>query len=165
MANLKDVFGQPFNSAEVEPQQAFDTLPAGNYTLEVVNAEVRDTKAGDGKYLWLEHEVIDPAAEFAKRKVWGNVTLRNANAQAEQIGAAQLSGLCRAAGIATLDDTDQLIGKIVRAKLAIKPARDGYEAQNVVKAYESANATAPKAAAPAARTAAKPAAPWAKKAA
>jgi hypothetical protein len=164
MSNLKDIFGQSFNSADVEPQQSFDVLPAGNYTLEVVNAEVRDTKAGDGKYLWIEHDVIDPV-EFAKRKVWGNVTLRNPNAQAEQIGAAQLSGLCRAAGIGELEDTDQLIGKVVRAKVAIKPAKDGYEASNTIKAYESANASAPKAAPAAAKPAAKPAAPWAKKAA
>jgi hypothetical protein len=162
MANIKELLGQAFDSAAVEPQTAFEPLPAGMYTLEVAEADVADTKKGDGKLLKLKQTVIDPV-EYANRVVFSNITLRNPNAQAEEIGARQLSGLCRAAGIGTLQDSDELVGKIVRAKLKVQPAKDGYEASNVVAAYESANATAPK---PATKPApAKTAAPWAKKAA
>lgn len=163
MASIKEVYGQAFDSASVEPQQAFEPLPAGTYTLEVAEADVVDTKKGDGKILKLKQTVIDPA-EYANRVVFSNITLRNPNAQAEEIGARQLSGLCRAVGIGKLEDTDELIGKIVRAKLKVQPPKDGYEASNVVAAYESAGVASPKPAArPAPAKAA--AAPWAKKAA
>lgn len=162
MAKLTDILGQEFDSGAVDPQQSFDVLPAGMYSLEITDAEVKDTKAGNGKLMKITHDVIDPE-EFAGRKVWANITLRNPNAQAEQIGAQQLSGLCRAAGIGVLQDSDELIGKIVRAKIGIKPASGQYAEQNVVKAYETANAApAAKPAAPAKPAAAKTA-PWQKK--
>ncbi len=165
MAKLQQVLGAAFDADAVEPQQSFDLLPAGTYTVEITETDVNETKSGTGTLLKVVHRVIDPA-EHAGRLLWNRINLRNQNQQAEQIGQAQLSALCRAAGIGVLEDSDDLIGAVVRAKVVIRPARDGYDAQNEVKGYESANASKPpvKAAAAPSKPAAK-SPPWAKKAA
>ena len=71
------------------------------------------------------------------RKVWQNITLKNANSQAEEIGQAQLSALCRAAGIGVLKDSDQLFQKIVRVRLGLEKGKDGHPDRNKVTAWEA----------------------------
>jgi hypothetical protein len=163
MADITAALGAAFNAAEVEPRaDVSELLPAGLYTLEIESAEVKATKAGTGTILKLQHSVIDPE-QFARRKVFKTINLANPNPQAEQIGRAELSGLCRAVGIVTLADSDELIGRIVRARVGIRKGTGDYADQNEIKAYESAQA-APAAtpAAPKAQVSAKAAPPWAK---
>ncbi len=169
MANLKNIFGAAFDPNAVpqddNAEASFDVLPAGVYTVEITDAEIKDTKTGNGQYIKIAHAVLEPA-QFARRKLWNNINIRNPNAQAEQIGAQQLASLCRAAGISVLSDTDELIGKVVRARVAVKAASGQYAESNVVKAYEGATTFAPKSAPADAKpgTASAKTPPWAKKA-
>jgi hypothetical protein len=171
MSAISQLFPGGFDANAVEPDAGrdFAPLPAGPYEAEITSAEVKDASTGSGSYLKLELTVIGPT--HTGRKVWANITLRNASAQAESIGQAQLSSLCRAVGVAKLTDTDQLFQKLVRIRLKIKPAQGSYQAGNEVTAYEALGpgAQAPAASRPAANTpaatpaAAPKAAPWAKK--
>lgn len=112
----------------------------------------------------------------AGRVVFSNINIRNKSSAAEQIGRAQLGALMKAIGLATLQNTDQLIGGHVTVKLAIREARTDpatgktYEASNEVKAYKGTDGAMPSAApagmpkasaAPAAPGKAAP--PWMKK--
>lgn len=139
MAKLSEVLGTAFNSAEVEPRTDVGSLlPAGQYTVEITDAEIKPTKAGTGSLLKIEHTVIDPA-DHAKRKVWKQINVANPNAEAERIGRSELSQLCRAVGIAVLDDSDQLIGKVVRVRVGIRKGNAAYpDDSNEIKSYESA---------------------------
>jgi hypothetical protein len=161
MANLASVLGAAFDANSVQPDEGrdFEPLPAGPYEVEISNSEVKDAKSGNGCYLALELTVVGPT--HTGRKVWANVTLRNTNAQAEQIGQAQLSALCRAVGIGVLKDTDELFQKILRVRLKVTPAKDGFPAKNEVTAYEGMGAPqpSPSAARPAANAPAPAAAP------
>ena len=170
MANLQHVFQGGFDATAVEPDPGrdFTPLPAGAYEVEITNSEVKDAKSGNGCYLALEMTVLGP--EGAGRKVWSNITLKNTNAQAESIGQAQLSALCRAVGIPKLVDSDQLFQKLLRVRLKVTPAQGSYAAKNEVTAYEgmgdpqamaSASATRPAANTTAPGAAKTP--PWAKK--
>lgn len=170
MTALTQLFPGGFDANAVQPDEGrdFAPMPAGAYTVEITNAEVKDLSSGNGTGLKLEMTVIDPE-QYAKRKVWANLNIRHSNAQAEQIGQAQLSSLCRAVGVTQLKDSDQLFQKILRVRLKIKPAQGQYPAGNEVTAYESMGAPQPQAGAarPAANAptpAAAPAkkAPWAK---
>lgn len=159
MASLNAIFQGGFDATAVEPDAGrdFAPLPAGPYEAEISGAEVKDASTGTGCYLKLELTIIGPTN--TGRKVWANITLRNANAKAEEIGQAQLSALCRAVGIAKLDDSDQLFQKLVRVRLKIKPAQGNYAAGNEVTGYESMGAPQPAASAarPAANAAPAPA--------
>lgn len=168
MASLQNVFQGGFDSNAVAPDEGrdFSPLPSGAYEVEIADSEVKDTKAGTGCYLALELTVIGPTG--AGRKVWQNVTLKNASAEAESIGQAQLSALCRAVGIPVLKDSDQLFQKVLRVRLGLEKGKDGHPDRNKVTAWEAMGAAAtPAASRPAANTAAPAApakaAPWLKK--
>ncbi len=168
MASLRDIIPGGFNAQAVEPQAARDNepLPAGLYSVELSNAEVKPLKSGNGMGLSLEFTVIDPAP-YARRKVWEQLNIAHTNQQAEQIGQAQLSALCRAVGIAQLDDSDQLFQKILRIRTKVRPAQGSYQAKAEVASFEPAGAAIPNAPSPqpGAGAPAKASPPWARKAA
>ena len=43
-----------FNAAEVEPSTGFDLIPSGDYVAVINDAELKDNKAGNGKYISFE---------------------------------------------------------------------------------------------------------------
>lgn len=139
--------------------QSSDPIPAGWYTAIITESEVKDTKAGNGKYIKLRFDVVGPTHQG--RVVFTNLNIRNQNPKAEEIGHQKLGQLMAATGIESLSDTDQFIGQTAAIKVSIRKS-DEYGDQNEVKAYKSPNgSTAP---APAA-TASAPAAsvpPWRK---
>lgn len=163
MGSLQQVFAGGFDAAAVEPQEnrASEPLPRGTYTVEITDAEVKETKARTGTGLKLEYTVVEPA-EFARRKVFQFINLRHTSEQAEQIGQSQLSALCRAVGIQNLTDTDQLFQKMLKVGVKIRAASGDYPASNDISAYEALSGAPQVSAMPAARSAAAPAkaAPW-----
>jgi len=148
----------------------YDVLPAGWYDATVTQAELCDTKNGNGQYIKVRYDITGPAHQG--RVVFGNLNIKNASSKAEEIGRQQLGELMRSIGLAKVTDTDQLIGGQLQIKLSIRPADGQYEAQNEVKGFKSLTGSVP-AAAPAAKTEApaqaapaasgKSAPPWAKK--
>ncbi len=86
----------------------FDPLPAGWYTVTITQAELKDTKAGNGQYIKLRYDVTGPTHQG--RVVFGNLNIKNPNQKAEEIGRQQLGDIMRAIGLAKVTDTDQLIG-------------------------------------------------------
>lgn len=125
-----------FNAAAVEPTEEFKPVPAGDYNLLVEKIELKPTKAGTGSYLNLQLKV--QGGEFNNRVVFDMITYTNPNPQAVEIGHRKLSGLCRAAGVIQLSDTQQLVNRTVAAKVGIQADKTGqYEPKNDIKAYKS----------------------------
>jgi hypothetical protein len=143
----------------------FEPVPAGWYTATISQAELKDTKAGNGQYIKLRYDITGPSHQG--RVVFGNLNIKNANPKAEEIGRQQLGDIMRAIGLAKVTDTDQLIGGQIGIKLEVKEDAQ-YGASNEVKAFKSVSGSAaPAAAAIPAKAAApaptKAAPPWAKK--
>lgn len=168
MANL----GETFDVNEMPQGKGdFEPIPAGWYTAIITSAEIKDTRAGTGKYIAIRFDVTGP--EYAGRVVFGNVTLRNPNSTAEEIGRQQLGDIMRALGLVRLSDTDEMIGHELSIKLK-RTESEQYGPGNEVKAFkamegrQSAAPTAPAVranSAPTAPAAARPAAakaPWQK---
>lgn len=122
-----------FDARNVEPNEGFDVLPAGEYDAVIVNSEVKTTTAGDGKYLKLELQILN--GQFQNRKVWDNLNIWNNNAQAVQIAKGTLSAICRAINVLTPQDSAELHNKPLRVKLAIKKDAE-YGDKNVVRSYK-----------------------------
>jgi hypothetical protein len=148
----------------------FSPLPAGWYTVTITQAELKDTKAGNGQYIKLRYDVTGPTHQG--RVVFGNLNIKNPNQKAEEIGRQQLGDIMRAIGLAKVTDTDQLIGNSLSIKLDVKNDAQ-YGASNEVKGFKSMSGSAAPAAAAvppfvkqaeAAQAAtSKAAPPWAKK--
>jgi hypothetical protein len=158
MAQLNETFSV---DSLPTPTNNFEPLPAGWYTAVINGAEIKNTKAGTGQYIAVRYDITGPTHQG--RVVYGNLNIKNPNPKAEEIGRQQLGELMRAIGLATVQDTDQLIGGQLSIKLDVRESEQ-YGASNDVKGYKS-NGTVPVAAtaakAPAASTKAAP--PWIKK--
>ena len=130
MANLSG-----FDANEVDPHRAFEPLPAGWYKCVITESEEKPTKAQTGSYIQLKLEVI--SGDHAGRIVFDRLNLDNPNKTAVEIAQATLSSICHAVGVMRPRDSSELHDKPMMVKLAVRPARDGYDASNDVKGYEA----------------------------
>jgi hypothetical protein len=157
MAYLDQEFS--VDSLPVGNTNSFEPLPEGWYTAAITGAEIKPTKAGDGKYIAVKYNITGPTHQG--RVVFGNLNIQNPSTKAEEIGRQQLGEIMRAIGLAKVNDTDQLIGGNLSIKLAV---RTGDYAGNEIKGFKAIGgspAPTKPAAAPAAPGKATP--PWAKK--
>lgn len=128
-----------FNAAAVEPTEEFKPIPVGEYNFLIEKVELKPTKAGTGSYLSLQLKV--QGGQYNGRIAFDMITYTNPNPQAVEIGHRKLSALCRAAGIMQLSDTQQLVNRVISAKVGIREDKTGqYEPQNDIKVYKSAAA-------------------------
>tara|TARA_R110002126_G_scaffold7851_1_gene38117 strand:- start:433 stop:918 length:486 start_codon:yes stop_codon:yes gene_type:complete len=144
------------------PDGDFSPIPAGDYQVSIVSADMVPTKAGTGMLLKIRYDVIGPT--HAKRVIFGQLNIQNPSAKAEEIGRLELRKLMSAVGLQRFEDTDQFVGAPLTIKVAIETS-ENYPAKNVVKGWksiggESALPMPAMAAAPATKSATPP---WAKK--
>ena len=152
-----------FDASTVAPQAPFSVLPAGTYTVSIDDSEIKSTQKG-GQMAVFRLRVLE--GQHSGRVIFARINVRNPSQQAEQIGQAQLSALCHAAGVLQLSDTAQLHNKVVRARVKIRKDESGqYGDSNEVNGFEATGGPGPAAAgfvaqAPAAAPAAAAQPPW-----
>ena len=156
-----------FNAEEVEPAN-FDPLPEGKYQVVMSASAMKPTKDANGAYLELELTVID--GPYSNRKVWARLNLDNPSAAAVKIARQQLSALCRAVGVLTINDSAELHNRPLLIYVVCKPRGDGNGLTNEVKSFEAlssastastpATTVSPATTAPSTTTATPGAAPW-----
>jgi len=155
-----------FDANNVDPQSTFDPIPADDYTVMVIDSDMKPTKNNMGKYLELTLQVVE--GPMNGRLIWDRLNLVNQNQQAVEIAQRQLSAICHAVGVMNVTDSVQLHNIPMVARVTYVEASGQYQAKNEVKGYKPVGgATAqPQAQAPAARPtpanpapAARPAAP------
>lgn len=141
--------------------QSYELVPAGWYTASITNAEVKNTKSGTGQYIAVRFDITGPSHQG--RVVFQNFNIRNPNPKAEEIGLQQLNGLLRSIGIATISDTDQLLGGSCQIKVAIR-RDEKYGDSNEAKGFKAIQGSAPppplQQQAPTAQAPAAPKKPW-----
>ena len=111
---------QSFDSSKYDDMSDFTALPSGEYPVQITNSDIKLTKAGTGKYIWLEMTVLN--GEFKGRKAFSNLNIENPNPQAVEIAQKELATLCRATNILNLVDTNQLHKIPFIVKLSVKAA-------------------------------------------
>lgn len=149
-----------FNAEEIEPQGSFEPIPAGWYTAMITESEFKPTKNGNGEYLQLRLDVIE--GEYEGRILWSRLNLNNPSQTAVEIAQRELSSICRAVGVMQPRDSSELHDRPLKVKVSIRPAGNGYDAINEVKAYDSAEGASAPAAKPAASSGGASKKPWQK---
>ena len=124
-----------FNANEVEPSRELDPIPAGKYVAVIVDSEMKDTRAGTGRYLQLEFEITD--GEFAGRKVWARLNIENRNPEAVRMARADLSAICRAVNVLTPSDSADLHNLPLVIKVHVRKDKNTGEISNEIRGYES----------------------------
>lgn len=124
--------GFDFVPGDVEEMRDFEPLPAGKYLAIVSKSEMKDTKAGDGKYLALTFQVVD--GQFKNRLVWHNLNLVNQSEVAVNIARSELKAMCDALGITALRDSNELHDKPM--VISLKVGQFNGNPNNEVKKFE-----------------------------
>src|SRR5690554_3389500 len=132
MANLG--FNVNVNDLPEDTGGSFEPIPAGEYTVAISEAGLNDTKAGTGQYIKIRMDVTGPTHQG--RVLFTNINIRNPNPKAEEIGRQQLGSIMRAIGLASLQDTDQLVGGQMAVKVTVKNDPT-YGPGNEVKGFKS----------------------------
>ena len=121
-----------------EELQDFSPLPEDEYAFKIEKVELKDTLANDGnKYLSIQCVVTE--GKHAKRKFFDKLNIVNKNETSQSIARRALTQLRVIAGIPEngLTNTDQLIGVVGVAKLAVE-IEEGRAPKNKVLFYKVA---------------------------
>jgi Protein of unknown function (DUF669) len=121
--------GGTFDAASVEPNAPLEALPPGDYRVQILQSEMRVTKAGTGQILWLDMEVLE--GPLKGRHLYDQLNLINPNPTAEEIAQRTLSAICHAVGKLQVADSEELHFQPLLVRVAVKP--NGY---NEVKGYK-----------------------------
>jgi hypothetical protein len=127
--------GGTFDATGVEPNAPLQALPPGDYRVQILQSEMRVTKAGTGQMLWLDMEVLE--GPLKGRHVYDQLNLINPNPTAEEIAQRTLSAICHAVGKLQVSDSEELHFLPMVVKVAVRP--NGY---NEVKGYKPVQQTA-----------------------
>jgi len=123
--------GTPFDATAVDPSSAYEVLPPGKYVVQIVGSEMRPTKDGQGRYLWLELDVLE--GPQAGRKLFDRLNLVNPNAQAVEIAQRTLSAICHATGRMQVQDSEELHLAPMLADVTVQPPKNGYGESNKLR--------------------------------
>lgn len=129
-----------FDATKVEPSSPMEAVPAGSYPCRIVDTEIKETKAGTGKYLMLTMDILDP--NYKGRKLFDRLNLWNPNQQAVDIANKTLSAICHAVGIMQPRNHEEFRGKALNVKVAVDNDPQ-YGARNEVKGYSAIEGASP----------------------
>ena len=117
-----------------EKSGSFEALPQGNYNVGIKEVELKDTKAGTGKYVSVMLEIIE--GEYKGRKLWDNWNIKNPSEKAQEIGLGRMKRVYKLAGLGELKDNEPttLCGKSFCVYVTIK-MYNGKE-QNNIASYD-----------------------------
>ena len=128
-----------FDATNVTPEFGLPpSIPAGWYNAMIDESEMKPTRDGTGAYLETRFNVID--GQYAGRKVFMRLNIRNTNPVAQEIAYKQLSAIAHAVGILHVQDSAQLHGIPMKIKVKIRKDTSGqYEDQNEISAVKNIN--------------------------
>lgn len=122
-----------FNANDIAPMGDFSPLPVGEYLTIISASELKPTKGGTGIYLQLVFDVME--GEYKGRKVFDRLNIQNSNHTAQQIAQSALSSICRAVGVLTPKDSEELHNRPLKIKVGLRPASGEFGESNIIKGY------------------------------
>lgn len=108
----------------------FEIFEAGNYPLELTEADIKATKAGTGELL--SYKIRITGGDLENRLVFGQLNISNPNEIAQKIGQSEFLALRTVVGAIDAEDTDELLFKEFVGHIKITPAKGEYKAKNEV---------------------------------
>lgn len=151
-----------YNPTEVQSSGTGTVIPPGEYKVQVVSSEEKETKdkkEGRKQFgTFIEFVYLITAGEYQNNKIWDRFNIENDSPKAVEIGLSQFKQLAEACGVPDCTDTDQLEGCNFIAVLGpqkddpnrteVKSRVSGTGAKTAVKAATTATTTATKKAGP-----------------
>lgn len=125
-----------FDASAVEPQSAFEPIPAGKYLALISESQMKPTNTGTGQYLQFTFVILDNP--YSGRHLWARLNLQNRNRTAEEIAQRELSAICRAVNVLRPQDSADLHNIPLAIIVGMERNKDTGELTNRIKGYEAA---------------------------
>lgn len=156
MAKL-NINAADFQNLEVKTETSI--LPVGEYTMQIVESDYRETKTGNGHYVWLEFDILSGPSNGLS-KAWDRLNIDNPSEQTKRIANQALLAISRAVGFdLPPSDSEQLHFKPLKVVIKHKENKQGQlEARPSYYPLNGTPTAAPSA--PAAQAPAASAKPW-----
>jgi len=124
-------FDAAFDASGIEPTTAYELLPAGKYSAQIVESEMRVTRNGMGQFLWLMLDILD--GPHKGRKIFDQLNLVNPNPTTVEIAQRTLSAICHATGKMQVSDSEELHLIPMTIQVTVKPPKNGYGESNAIR--------------------------------
>ncbi len=111
---------QELNVNDVPEREEYSPVPPGAYTAMIVESEIKPTKAG-GEMIVLEIDIQE--GEYAGRKVFERLNIKNENQKAVDIAYRTLAEIGKALGKSSIKDTAELHNKRLTINVKVDPAQ------------------------------------------
>lgn len=128
-----------FNANDVEPLGDFQPIPAGKYLAKIVESEMKQNKAKTGEFLELKFQVVE--GQYKGRTVIARLNLKHENVQTREIAKKTLSSICRAVGVMSVQDSQQLHNIPMEITVSVGNPDDNGNVYNEVKNYAKRGAS------------------------
>lgn len=117
-----DLFFLNDELANVETNQSYEPIPAGNYKVAIVGAEDKANSKGTGRFIKLTLEVTE--GRYQGRKLFENMNYRNNSPKAEEIGKRTMKTVLDLCGIKVIRSTDDFLGHVIPVQVIVKERDD-----------------------------------------
>ncbi len=129
-----------FNANEVpDDGKNFDDspLPKGDYPVMAIASELKNTAAGNGKYIEFDLVVIE--GEHKDRRLWLKINVENPNQQAVDIGKREYKRMHEAIGLSSSTRTEDLHNKPFVVRVGF--GKGDYADKNEIKGFKKYGGT------------------------
>jgi len=124
-----------FSTVGESEMDDFEVIPAGTYTAMINKSEMKENKQKTGSFLNLHFKVTE--GKFKDRMVFINLNLIHPNEQAVQIARKTLTSICKACGLVSIEETEELHGIEMEIKVTVKAESANFPASNEIKGFKS----------------------------
>jgi len=134
MAKLFANREKAFKASDHEDMNSFDPIPDGWEDAEIIESDYKENSKKTGHNATLKFSIL--SGKHKGRLLFVNLSLDNPKQETVQMAEKELATICRAVGLAGVEDTEDLHNKPMQIKIAKKPAANGYPAGNKIATYK-----------------------------
>ena len=133
MTNDESFFFDP----NKEEGSHFDLIPPGEYVAEIIEAEIKQPRSGDGHMLTLTWRISE--GDYEGRQIWESLCFQHSKEQTQAIARRKLKDICVACAIEEqITDPEVFKFKPVRVRIGIQVDRSGaWEDSNKISRVRS----------------------------
>ena len=132
--------GKKFVANEHDEMGSFDPIPPSWYVGKIKESEMKQNSKKTGSYLKLVFVITE--GEFKDRLLFTNLNLDHPNDDAVAIAEKELAAICRAIGLAGVEDSEELHGEDMQLKVAVKKGNAQFADSNEIKGYKAVDGKA-----------------------
>lgn len=132
---MADLTALGYDPAKIEDvgEGNFSVVPPGIYNVIISNSELKDNRAGNGKYLEVTYQIIE-GREFIGKTVKDRLNIIHPNPDVQRIALSQLKKICDAVGHkGQLKDSNQLHGKPMSIRVVIEEFESNREPGKILQ--------------------------------